>query len=201
MNRGEYYESVRALAREVRAQHNLATPRVLRSDLRRIYRHEGIKIVLWPYKLRKLNGAYFFDALGATVMLRKDLPAEPMVFTMGHELKHHLLDRESGHSFCDVSNENNYIEIGAEIFAAELIFPEDEFAAAARTIGIRSGCCTPEHLVRLKHETKTTMHYASMVKRVDFLGFAPSTQFAKVGWRKLEERIFGPTFRRPKRTS
>jgi Zn-dependent peptidase ImmA (M78 family) len=196
MNRRAYYEGVRSLAREVRAKYNLTTPRVLRSDLRRIYHQEKVKVILWPYKLRKLNGAYFFDDLGATVMLRKDLPAEPMVFTMGHELKHHLADREAGHSYCDVSNETNYIEIGAEIFAAELIFPEEEFAVAARSIGIRQGCCSPELLVRLKHETKTTMHYASMVKRVVFLGFAPATQFVKVGWRKLEERIIGPTFRR-----
>lgn len=201
MNRGAYYERMRTLARELRAKYHLTTARVLRSDLRRIYHDEKIKVVLWPYKLRKLNGAYFFDDLGATVMLRKSLPPEPMVFTMGHELKHHLADREAGHSYCDVSNENNYIEIGAEIFAGELIFPEEEFAAAARAVGISEGCCTPELLVRLKHETKTTMHYASMVKRVDFLGFANAAQFAKVGWRKLEERLFGPTFRRPKRRS
>lgn len=201
MNRGAYYERMRSLARDVRAKHHLTTPRVLRSDIRRIYRDEHIRVVLWPYKLRSLNGAYFFDDLGATVMLRKGLPPEPMIFTMGHELKHHLVDRESGHSFCDVSNEKNYIEIGAEIFAGELIFPEEEFATAARSVGIRHGCCTPELLVRLKHETRTTMHYASMIKRIDFLGVAPASQFAKVGWRKLEERLYGPPFRRPRRPS
>ncbi len=201
MNRGAYYDDMRSLAWGVRKEYGLTTARVLRSDLRRIYRHEGIVIVPWPYKLRKLNGAYFHDDLGATVMLKASLPPEPMVFTMGHELKHHLADRDSGHSFCDVSNESNYIEIGAEIFAAELIFPEDDFATAARDIGIRRGHCAPELLVRLKHETRTTMHYASMVKRVVFLGLAIASELPTGGWRKLEERLYGRPYRRLPRRS
>ena len=199
MNRGEYYERMKALARDVRTKYDLTTPRVLRTDLRRIYRDEKIRAMLWPHKLRKLNGAYLFDDLGATVMLRKGLPPEPMVFTMAHELKHHLVDR-GAHSFCDVSNEMNYIEIGAEIFAGELIFPEQDFVEAARGTGIRPGCCTPELIVRLKHDTKTTLHYAGMVKRFDFLGFAAARDFAKTRWRVIEERLFGPPFRRPRKS-
>jgi hypothetical protein len=71
----------------VRARFGLTSPRVLRSDLRRIYRAEGIQIDLWPHKLRKLRGAYINDEFGPTVMLAKGLPQDPMVFTMGHELK------------------------------------------------------------------------------------------------------------------
>jgi len=63
---------------------------VLRSDLRRIYRTEGIRIDLWPYKFKGLRGAYFNDELGPTVLLAKGLPQDPMVFTMAHELKHHV---------------------------------------------------------------------------------------------------------------
>ena len=48
MNRGAYYERMRSLAGGVRAKHHLTTPRVLRSDLRRIYRDEHINVVLWP---------------------------------------------------------------------------------------------------------------------------------------------------------
>src|SRR5262249_29310027 len=96
MKRSAYYQEMKALARQVRADHGLTTPRVLRSDLRRIYKHHGIRIDLWPHRFKRLRGAYFFDDLGATVMLARGLPADPMVFTMGHELKHHLADRESG---------------------------------------------------------------------------------------------------------
>jgi hypothetical protein len=77
----------------------LHLPRVLRSDMRRIYRTEGIRIDLWRHRLRGLRGA---------------------------ELKHHLVDRDSAGGFCSESNRDDAIEIGAEIFAAELIFPEED---------------------------------------------------------------------------
>src|ERR1035438_9542207 len=105
---------MRLLAGQVRSQYGRQTPRVLKSDLRRIYKDQGIHIDLWPYKLRKLRGAYFNDAQGASVMLARGLPDDPIIFTMGHELKHHLVDRESLVALCDPSNQSAEIEIGAE---------------------------------------------------------------------------------------
>jgi hypothetical protein len=61
VSRADYYRQMRALAVEVRSKYDFATPRVLRSDMRRIYREEGIRIDLWPYKMKKLRGAYFND--------------------------------------------------------------------------------------------------------------------------------------------
>jgi len=93
MNRQTYYEDLKLLARQVRAEHGLHSPRVLASDLRRIYDRHGIVIDSWPYRLRNLRGAFISDHLGSTVMLARGLPQDPMVFTMAHELKHFYRDR------------------------------------------------------------------------------------------------------------
>lgn len=186
-----YYDEIRALARQVRQEHGLASPRVLRSDLRRVYRAYGIKIDLWPHKFKALRGAYFDDELGPTVMLARHLPPEPLIFTMAHELKHHLVDRGRPISYCDASNQREPIELGAEIFAAELIFPEQEFFTCLRHMGIGPRQCTPEVLVRLKHETQTTLSYAALAKRAEFLGLAPAGSLGRVPWKKLEEQFYG----------
>jgi Zn-dependent peptidase ImmA (M78 family) len=185
---------MRLLAAQTRDQYGLQTPRVLKSDLRRIYRDQGIHIDLWPYKLKKLRGAYFNDENGATVMLAKGLPDDPMIFTMGHELKHHLVDRESILSLCDPSNQSAEIEIGAEVFAAELIYPEQMFRENLLVMGVAAGTCTPEHLVTLKRETRTTLSYAGLAKRAEFLGLAPQNSLVKIPWKKIEESIYGVPF-------
>ena len=199
MSRYAYYERMKSLARDVRATAGLTTPRVLKSDLRAIYRRENIRIDLWPH-FKGLRGAYFNDEHGASVVLNSSLPEDPRVFTMAHELKHHLVDRELGLAFCDVGNQNEEIEIGAEVFAAELIFPEQDFVAALAEMGIRKGTCTPESLVRLKTETRTTLSYAGLSKSAIRLGFAPEGTFLGVKWKKLEERINGePVYKRIQR--
>jgi len=201
--RSEYYDQLKTLAREVRARFGLTTPRVLRSDIRRIYRAEGIRTDLWPYKFKSLRGAYFIDELGPTVVLAKGLPQDPMVFTMAHELKHHLVDRALIVSYCDASNQSDAIEIGAEIFAAELIYPDQDFAAHLSRMGVQRGSCTPEILVRLKHDTQTTLSYSGLAKRAEFMGFSGVGSLARVKWKKLEEQIYGPPiytfFRRRRR--
>ena len=191
MNRSAYYQEMKALARKTRTDHGLNTPRVMRSDLRRIYKHYGIVIDLWPHKLGRLRGAYFFDDLGPTVMLARGLPEDPMVFTMCHELKHHLADREAGISYCDGSNATEPIEIGAEVFAAEMIFPEQDFSDHLDQMGVTKGGCNAEAIVRLKRTTRTTLSYAGLVKRAEFLGYAASGSLARIRWKKLEEQIFG----------
>lgn len=206
MNRFAYYEKMKTLAREVRSQYGLTTPRVLRADLRRIYRDQGIKIDLWPLpgcrtKFKKLRGAYFADDLGSTVMIVRGLPAEPTIFTMGHELKHHLADRHLMLSYCDASNINEPIEIGAEVFAAELIFPDEDFRTLLGDMGVGSGQCKPENIVRLKHDTQSTLSYAGMVKKADFLGLSAPGALEKIRWKKLEEQIYGVPFYKATRGS
>jgi Zn-dependent peptidase ImmA (M78 family) len=197
VQRAEYYEQLKALARDVRDRFGFLSARVLRSDLRRIYKAEGIRIDLWPHKLKKLRGAYFSDVFGTTVMLAKGLPEDPMVFTMAHELKHHLTDRGMALSYCDASNQSNPIEIGAEVFAAELIYPEGLFRSDIEASGAVKGRCTAEMIVRLKRQTRTTLSYAGLVKRAEFLGFVAHGAFSGVRWKKLEEEIFGiPSYKR-----
>lgn len=192
--RSAYYERMKQLAREVRSDFGLVTPRVLKSDLRRIYKKYGIKIDLWPHGLKKVQGAYFNDENGVSVLIDKRLPNDPLIFTLAHELKHHLVDSALGLSYCGSSNDTEPIEIGAEVFAAELIFPEQDFATQLLSMGVNYGSCKPENLVRLKHETRTTLSYMGLVKRTEFLGFAAKGAFKSVRFQKLEEQIYGVPF-------
>lgn len=197
MGSSAYYETLKVLARQVREKYDLLTPRVLRSDMRRIYRGEGIHLDLWPYKTRQLRGAYFNDDMGASVMLAKQLPDEPAIFTMGHELKHHLVDNEQVMYYCADSNVSATVEIGAEVFAAELIFPEADFAASLAAMGVAAQNFLPDHLVHLKRATRTTLSYAGLTKRAEFLGFATRGSLADVKWKKLEEALYGePLYKR-----
>jgi Zn-dependent peptidase ImmA (M78 family) len=191
VNLNDYYDDLKQLARQVRAENGLHSPRVTPSDMRRIYFRNGIEIDLWPYRLRNLRGAFICDKLGTTVMLAKNLPQDPMVFTMAHELKHFYRDRNLGVSYCDQSNISKTLEIGAEIFAAELIFPDRDFIAQLNKMRIRKDQCLPRTLVELKHTTRTTLSYAGLAIKAERLRFAPAKSLTKVKtWRKLE-RLYG----------
>ena len=201
MNTQRYYEDLKLLAREVRAEYGLSSPRVLPSDLMRIYAKHEIEVDEWPYRFRNLRGAFINDDLGMTVMLAKGLPQDPMVFTMAHELKHFFRDRDLGISYCDQSNLNKSIEVGAEIFAAELIFPDRDFISHMTRMGIRNDQCLPKNLILLKRQTGTTLSYAGLAIKAERLGFAPSHSLTTIKtWRKLEA-LHSPPVRRPRRSS
>jgi hypothetical protein len=188
MNRQAYYEELKLLARQVRAEYGLHSPRVLASDLRRIYEQHGIVIDSWPYRLRHLRGAFISDDLGTTVMLASGLPQDPMVFTMAHELKHFFRDRDLGIYYCDQSNLSKEVEVGAEIFAAELLFPDQDFIKHMRLLRVGRDQCLPKTLVHLKGKTRTTLSYAGLSKKAERLGYAPPCSLTKIKtWRKLEE--------------
>jgi IrrE N-terminal-like domain len=197
VNLHNYYEDLKLLARRVRAENGLSSPRVLPSDLRRIYAKHGIEVDEWPYRFRHLRGAFINDHLGTTVMLAKGLPRDPMAFTMAHELKHFYRDRNLGVSYCDQSNLNRSLEIGAEIFAAELLFPDRDFVAHMKMMGIRGNQCLPKTLVHLKRKTGTTLSYAGLAIKAERLGFAPSHSLTTIKtWRKLEAIYDEPLRRR-----
>ncbi|HEY3580122.1 MAG TPA: ImmA/IrrE family metallo-endopeptidase [Pyrinomonadaceae bacterium] len=188
MNRQAYYEELKLLARQVRAENGLCSPRVLASDLRRIYDRHGIVIDSWPYRLRHLRGAFINDHLGTTVMLASGLPQDPMVFTMAHELKHFFRDRDLGVYYCDQSNLSREVEVGAEIFAAELLFPDQDFIKHMRLLRVGRDQCLPKTLVHLKCDTRTTLSYAGLAIKAERLGYAPACSLTKIKtWRKLEE--------------
>jgi Zn-dependent peptidase ImmA (M78 family) len=188
------------LARRVRAEHSLLTCRVQKSDLRRIYKAEGVRIDIWPYKLKEIRGAYFRDTLGPTVMVAK-LPTDPFVFTLAHELKHHLFDHGVPLAPCGARNQTEHVEIGAEIFAAELLFPESEFSRMMNTLGVSRGSCKPAHIIEIKRRTGTTLSYLGLVKRAEFLGLAAAGSLPRSGWKVLEEKIYGvPYYKRSPRS-
>lgn len=198
-----YYNSMKDSACAIRQEFELTTYRIMINDLRRIYKEYEIDIDLWPRDtktkigLRGLRGAFFYDDCGASVLINRNLPSEPRVFTMGHELKHYLHDRDRGELWCGDNNTLDEVEIGAEIFAAELIFPDDNFATVCREMGIREGNCLPEHIVHMKRATQTTLPYIGLVKKTEFHGYIQRGDFRKVKWKKLEEEIFGvPSYKK-----
>jgi hypothetical protein len=194
VNTQRYYEDLKLLARQVRAENGLTSPRVLPGDLRRIYAKHEIEVDEWPYRFRNLRGAFINDELGMTVMLAKGLPRDPMVFTMAHELKHFFRDRDLGISYCDQSNLNKSLEIGAEIFAAELIFPDRDFESHMMRMRIRTNQCLPKNLVQLKRQTGTTLSYAGLAIKAERLGFAPSHSLTTIKtWRRFEA-LHSPSF-------
>ena len=103
------------------------------------------------------------------------------------QLKHFYRDRDLGISYCDQSNLHRSLEIGAEVFAAELLFPDRDFVAHMKMMGIREKRCLPKTLVHLKRKTGTTLSYAGLAIKAERLGFAPSHSLTTIKtWRKLE---------------
>jgi Zn-dependent peptidase ImmA (M78 family) len=167
----------------------------------RIYAQYGIVLDEWPYRFRHLRGAFINDHLGATIMIARGLPQDPMAFTMAHELKHFFRDRDLGISYCDQSNLNKSLEIGAEIFAAEMLFPDRDFVAHMNMMGVRRDRCLPKTLIRLKRKTGTTLSYAGLAIKAERLGFAPAHSLTTIKtWRRLEALYSAPA-RSPVRKS
>lgn len=125
---------------------------------------------------------------------------------MAHELKHHLVDFElakSGALGCQFLSwsEGSPIEIGAEIFASELIYPESECVDLVNKLGITSSCCTPELVVILKRQSPAPVSYKFLVKRLERFQIITKNQFATVKFQKLEEQMHGlPNYLRRRRT-
>lgn len=205
MDRASYYRQMRELAREQRLLAELEGARVLKSDLRKLFKYHGVQVDLWPISgavrrkaLKNLRGAYIDHPVsGPCVMISRDIPDEPQIFTMAHELKHHLVDRGSITAFCHEANTSDVIEIGAEVFAAELIFPQQLFIDTLTGMGVVRGGCQASDIVKLKRDTQTTLSYAGLAKRAEFMRFAPVDSLKGVKWKKLEESIYGePVYKR-----
>lgn len=187
------YDAVIELAKAKRAEHSISTGSLNLSAIRRVYKTEGVKIDKWSFGW-KIRAVYMCEDGYASVAINSRLPREPTLFSLVHELKHHLLDREllqSGSIKCGDYNANEAIEVAAEVFAAEFIYPEEEFLACVSSMGIQPGCCTPEDAVRLKRSCNALVSYQFLSKRLVRLGFAEAKTFDKVKFQKLEEQMFG----------
>lgn len=196
MLRSEYYNLMRHLAHEKRLQYSLATRDISLSRVRQIYQEEGITIDPCTGKLRRLKAAYFNDDDGCSILINMSLPEEPRLFAMIHELKHHYLDQDKLRCFChDVDEQSPMIEIGAEVFAAEFIFPEDEFRRYVAALGIKQPL-TADQIVRLKYHSPARVSYQFIQKMLLRLGLMRSGQFTGVQFQKLYEMTYGSRYRR-----
>jgi Zn-dependent peptidase ImmA (M78 family) len=150
--------------------------------------------------VEKLRASYFADDEPA-VMNKRSLPREPKLFALVHELKHHYVDREhilGGKHDCGNYNENEQIEIGAEVFAAQFIYPEDEMRIALQDFGAQIGKCTPETIVHFKQVCVAIVSYTFLAKRFERFGLIERGICAKTRFKKLEEELLGtPFYKRP----
>lgn len=188
-----YYRRMRQLADEKRNEYSLSTPDITLSLIRKIYKAEGITIDRCTGKLRKLKAAYFSDRYGCSVMLDMKLPEAPRLFAMIHELKHHYEDREQLRCFTcqDVDYDASpLIEIGAEVFAAEFLFPEEEFREFVGGF-IPKGIVTPEAVVHMNYYSPAIISYQFLVKTLTRLGYIKKGQFVNVKFTKLHAELYG----------
>jgi Zn-dependent peptidase ImmA (M78 family) len=147
---------------------------------------EGIERLDFRSGFKALRGAYFNDDDGVSILLARGLPDDPTIFTIAHELKHHLVDSKAKSVLCRTAEEARRIEVGAEVFAAELIYPEKDFVNdLGRLLGRTPETVTAETLVQLKVRTRTTLSYAALAKRTVLLGLAEQGSFQDVRWRTV----------------
>ena len=200
MSRSQTYARAKAEALQVRETYGIDGPSLKLQQMRRIYKDQGIDLIYWPVKLRVLRGVYICDEDGPTVMVYKKLPDDPKLFTLAHELKHHLIDNGACST---IDNSSDVREIAAEVFAAELLLPEAIFIQELDQRGVsphQPGVLETVRraIIDLKRETGTTLSYAGLSKRGERLGYAATGSLIQTKWKKLEESYYGKPFRRQK---
>lgn len=199
MTRNDYFESMKRLAREKRQLHRVETSALGLAAIRQIYKLESIKIDQWKLP-SKVKAVYMCDCNDCSVAIQRSLPDEPKIFALVHELKHHYCDREAigtGAIHCGEYDANELIEKGAEVFAAEFIYPEASFANDVD--GRKIQTWHAEDVVLFKRECGAKVSYRFICKRLEWLRLIRPNQFDCVQFRKLEEEMFGVPFYRRRR--
>jgi Zn-dependent peptidase ImmA (M78 family) len=194
----ELYAQARQTAKDKRIEFGISTEEISIPVLKKICKKEGIKVDLVKKIGNRIRAAYFNDDDGCSILLKKDLPREPKIFALAHELKHHFLDRkliESGEIQCGEYNKNKSIEIAAEIFAAEFLYPEDEMRELIVRLGIKAGSCTERNVVEIKKACLVPVSYIFIKKRLVRFGVIGDGEFKDVQFQKLEERLYPPLYK------
>jgi Zn-dependent peptidase ImmA (M78 family) len=196
VSRGAYYDNLRALAQEKRTAFGVNTVAFGMREVRRIYNAEGVRIDYWPlpYKIKAL---YMCDDGDCSVAVQRRLPDEPKIFALVHELKHHYRDRPAlgnGLVHCGDYDANELIEKGAEVFAAEFIYPEDDFSHDIEQLQRKDW--TPQDVVQFRRNCGIKVSYQFICKRLEWQGIIKPRQFRGVQFQKLEFQMFGAPFRR-----
>ena len=191
---------MRLLAAEKRATHGISTNTLGLQKVRSVYKSEGVKIDLRETSHR-IRAVYMCDGGDPSVLVNSNLPKEPKLFAMVHELKHHYCDQSllvKGQIRCGDYNANELIEKAAEVFAAEFIYPSQEFLDCTKSLRLKIGEVTKEQVVELKRVCGAPVSYKFLQKRLEWFGFIEPKAFAKVQFQKLEDTIHGvPIFRQP----
>lgn len=194
MSRRHYYENLLNLARQKRTELQVDTAAFGLREVRAIYSREGIKIDHWPLP-RKIKALYMCDDGHCSVALQRTLPDEPKLFALVHELKHHYTDQEAlgaGFVSCGDYDANELIEKGAEVFAAEFIYPEAEFTADLNALDLAFQDAAD--VVHFKRACKAKVSYRFICKRLERLGRINPCQFNGTQFQRLEEQIYGVPF-------
>jgi Zn-dependent peptidase ImmA (M78 family) len=194
MSRRAYYEELQQLAHQKRAEHGVDTASLGLREVRSIFKKEGIRIDHWPLP-RKIKALYMCDDGDCSVAVQPNLPYEPKLFALIHELKHHYRDRAAlgaGVIHCGDYDANELIEKGAEVFAAEFIYPESEFADDFDAFGLTLR--EPSDVVEFKRSCKAKVSYRFICKRLERLGRISPGQFDDIQFQKLEREIHGVPF-------
>jgi Zn-dependent peptidase ImmA (M78 family) len=189
-----YYREMQALALAKRAVHKVETALLDLRFMQKIYKAEKIKIDYWDFKSRKIRAAYFCEENDYSVVLNKKLPRVPKLFSLAHELKHHYIDQQliqNRQIKCGDYNVAKTIEIGAEVFAAEFIYSENEMRALAESMGINALMCSPEKIVEFKRSCPAHISFTFILKRFERFGFILAGKYNKIKFQKLEEQIYG----------
>ena len=92
------------------------------------------------------------------------------------------------------SNANQTIEIAAEVFAAEFIYPESEMLALVSKLGISKDNCSPERVVELKRNCRAVVSYKFIVKRLEWFKLCERGEYAQIKFQTLEENLHGRPF-------
>lgn len=194
MNSSEYYLEMTRLAQEKRRTYGLSTKDINIPTLKRIYKQEGIQIDRSNNLPPKIRAAYYCEE-DCSVLLNTKLPREQRIFSLAHELKHHLVDKDliqNGKVRLGSYDENKVLEIGAEVFAAEFIFPESEMRELLKSLGIDKCNCTEKSVIDIRRKTCAPISYIFVRKRLERFGLIPIGAFKSTKFKKLEEKIYGP---------
>jgi len=200
MDKFRYYKWMHQLAAEKRREHSLITTNINLSTIRKVYKTEGIIIDSCKGKLRKLKAAYFCDDDGCSVLLNMKLPKEPRLFAMLHELKHHYVDQDNLMCCCqEVYDSSPVIEIGAEVFAAEFIFPEEEFREYVSGF-LQTSRVKAEDIVHMKYHSPAHVSYQFLQKTLERLKYIEKGEFKNIQFMNLHAQIYGKSYYRSRRT-
>jgi Zn-dependent peptidase ImmA (M78 family) len=186
---------MRTLANEKRQLHEVKSAKLDLPFMARIYKAEGIKIDRRNLRGYRIRASYFCDNNDFSVLLKNNMPREPKIFALAHELKHHYVDQSSiidGNIRCGDYNSNELVEKTAEVFAAEFIYPESDMLQDAKEMGLDVGACSAEDIVRFKAKRFAPVSYTFIVKRFEWFGYFERGAYDKVQFKKLEEKVYGP---------